>query len=340
MTDPAPENTWRIEARALPVVGIAAHDFWVLRDPSGKAVAELHGLATERATGLDRPIGTDSDAYSLRAWHFVRPEPPEGLAAAVDGPRGPQYTYIGRDQPHVTVASGSREDVLSRWNAAVGAIDTINRRDLDYPVLGVNPLGGTVNSNSMYRTFGEIMNVPVVDFPGRLEPGLDQRTLSPKQIEQFRNQHGQPAPPVPPRNAIVEAALDPRYRQIETGVAALDAQHGRTPDVRSERIAQSLYTLGRENDFRQIDHVVASIDNGRGVKAGENLFIVQGRLDDPAHQRAMISTAEALQRAPEENVQRLAAVEAQERTEIASRQAELARGPAIDPTESTARRVG
>lgn len=340
MSDPAPENTWRIEARALPVVGIAAHDFWVLRDPSGKAVAELHGLATERATGLDRPIGTDSDAYSLRAWHFVRPEPPEGLAAAVAGPRGPNYSYIGSDQPHVTVASGSRDEVLARWNAAVGAIDTINRRDLDYPVLGVNPFGGTVNSNSMYRTFGEIMNVPVVDFPGRLEPGLDQRTLGTEQIEQFRNRHGQPALPMPPREAIVEAALDPRYRQIETGVAALDAAHGRAPDASSERIAQSLYTLGREGGFERIDHVVASIDNGRGVKAGDNLFIVQGRLDDPTHQRAVMPTLEAMQRSPEENVQRLATVEARERAEGLSRQAELARGPTLDPPENPGRRLG
>lgn len=340
MTDPASENTWRIEARALPVIGIAAHDFWVLRDPQGNAVAELHGLATERATGLDRPIGTDSDAFSLRAWHFVRPNAPDGLAGAVDGPRSPGYSYIGSDQPHVTVASGSRDAILDRWNTAVGAIDTINRRDIDYPVFGVNPFGGTVNSNSMYRTFGEIMNVPVVDFPGRIEPGLDQRTLPSEQIERFRANHGQPLPPMPPRDAIIEASLDPRYRQVETGVAALDAQHGRAFDARSERIAQSLYTLGREQDFQRVDHVVASIDNGRGVKAGDHLFIIQGKLDDPAHQRAMLPTVEALQRSPEENVRRLAEVEARERAEGLRPQPELARGAAIETPETPGRRLG
>lgn len=48
-----------IESRSLDIMAVASHDFWVLRDGRGKALAELHGLATDRRSGQAVPIGTD-----------------------------------------------------------------------------------------------------------------------------------------------------------------------------------------------------------------------------------------------------------------------------------------
>ena len=62
---------YTIEARSLNVLGVAGHDFWVLRDEQGKALAELHGLATDRQTGEALTIGTDEARHSLRAWNLT-----------------------------------------------------------------------------------------------------------------------------------------------------------------------------------------------------------------------------------------------------------------------------
>lgn len=61
---------YTIEARSLDIAGVASHDFWVLRDERGTALAELNGLATDRRTGEAVPIGTDEARHSLRIWHF------------------------------------------------------------------------------------------------------------------------------------------------------------------------------------------------------------------------------------------------------------------------------
>jgi hypothetical protein len=63
-------NEWQIEARSLNVLGFGSHDFWVLRNPDGKIVAELQGLATDRQTGQPVLIGTGPE-HSLRAWHLL-----------------------------------------------------------------------------------------------------------------------------------------------------------------------------------------------------------------------------------------------------------------------------
>ena len=46
---------YSIEARAYNIIGLAAHDFWVLRDGEGHVVGQLHGLATNRKNEI-KPI--------------------------------------------------------------------------------------------------------------------------------------------------------------------------------------------------------------------------------------------------------------------------------------------
>ncbi|WP_057920592.1 XVIPCD domain-containing protein [Lysobacter capsici] len=87
------------------------------------------------------------------------------------------------------------------------------------------------------------------------------------------------------------------YSQIATQVRQQDQKHGRQWDETSERMTASLLVLAKENGLSQVDHVVFSTNKER-VAAGENVFVVQGRLDDPAHLRAHMKTDEAV-RTPE-----------------------------------------
>lgn len=71
----------------------------------------------------------------------------------------------------------------------------------------------------------------------------------------------------------------PMYQQIERGVHAIDAAHGRTPDQTSARLTAALLPLAKEGGLSRVDHVLMSEANNRGVHGGENVFVVQG---DPA----------------------------------------------------------
>jgi hypothetical protein len=89
----------------------------------------------------------------------------------------------------------------------------------------------------------------------------------------------------------------PLYAQIADQVREQDRQHGRQWDETSERMTASLLVLAKDSGLSRVDHVVFSDKNGQ-VAAGENVFVVQGRLDDPAHVRAHMKTDEAA-RTPE-----------------------------------------
>ena len=89
-------------------------------------------------------------------------------------------------------------------------------------------------------------------------------------------------------------------------------------------LAQSAAVLARQNGLERIDHVLLSIDSGRGVRAGEHLFVVQGRADDPAHLRAMMRTDDAIARAPEQNEALLAEARGQQAQRAALQQQEAA----------------
>lgn len=91
------------------------------------------------------------------------------------------------------------------------------------------------------------------------------------------------------------------YQQIREGVAELDAKHGRSFDATSERVTASLLVLAKDNDLSHVDHVFVS--NATATHpAGHTLFVVQGEVNDPAHLRASIPTAEAAQTPVEESL--------------------------------------
>lgn len=169
---------YRIEARLLCIARIAGHAYWVLRDDRGNALAELHGLATDRHTGQAIPIGTDATKHSLRAWHY----PHEADYAKVIGVPPDRTSYLRHGQQTRTAASGDKHEILARWHTAVHAVPELNAQDLDYPDYGFKLLGATINSNSAFRTFGELMGVPVAGFPRRLQPGIGNCMLPRERI--------------------------------------------------------------------------------------------------------------------------------------------------------------
>lgn len=291
---------YTIEARSLRAAGIAGHDFWVLRDEQGKALAELHGLATDRVTKKAITIGTNEEKHSLRAWHY----PHDPAYAGSLGVRPDSTTYINPDQPSRTVATGSKEEMLDRWNTAVRAVPELNELDLNYPAYGFKTFGETVNSNSTYRTFGELMDVPVNDFPGRIEPGIDNRMLSEERTQQLRYQgspdkeHGNAHPTQDPRNPQhPDHALQ---QQISDRLQALGGQYAEN----AEKYSLSLLHDAKQGGLTSVSQIVTS--NATATRAeGETLFMVQGRSGDPAAQRVAVSTAAMAEMTEDASLQRL-----------------------------------
>ncbi|WP_260844215.1 XVIPCD domain-containing protein [Stenotrophomonas rhizophila] len=96
---------------------------------------------------------------------------------------------------------------------------------------------------------------------------------------------------------------DPMMSQIREKVAELDAANGRSFDSTSERLSASLYVLAKENGLSRVDHVMLS-ERTTHASAAENIFVVQGERNDPAHLRASMPTTQAAQTPLEASLER------------------------------------
>jgi hypothetical protein len=253
---------YSIEARSLDLAGVASHNFWVLRDEKGQPLAELHGLATDRESGKYVPIGTDEEKHSLRAWHF----PHDADYANSLGVRKRNDTYIQEGQGSMTVLTADKDEVMARWNAAVAAKEPLNALDRNYPNYGFKVFQDTVNSNSTYRTFGDIMGVPVRDFPWKVEPGIENRMVDQKEIQRLRT-HEYPVLDEPSikvdgqykslgkhRAEAERAVVEPAVREQQGQFDARDPSHqGHTDYARiRQQLASSI------DDPQKLDNVSAS----------------------------------------------------------------------------------
>lgn len=93
----------------------------------------------------------------------------------------------------------------------------------------------------------------------------------------------------------------PLFRTAAEGVYALDAQANRVPDLRSDQLSGHLAVAAKREGLSAIDHVVLSHDASR-------TFAIQGRLEDPAHQRASVDTTQGLNTPLAHSTQRMAEV--------------------------------
>ncbi|HEX2827971.1 MAG TPA: hypothetical protein VHP37_16585 [Burkholderiales bacterium] len=166
-----------IEARSFRVLFAGCHNFWVLKNANGHTLAELHGLAYDRVNKKVLPIGTTKN-HGLRVFAYAHDE---SYARASGLPMGSTRMYWKSRVKAVYQG----EDALARWNAALKAMPLLDGLDLDYPPFGFNVLSATVNSNSAYRTFGEIMGVPIPTFAGVLGPGCSNRMLAGEALERL-----------------------------------------------------------------------------------------------------------------------------------------------------------
>ena len=109
------------------------------------------------------------------------------------------------------------------------------------------------------------------------------------------------------------------HQQSSDAVRKLDESMGRNTDVNSDRMAASLTVLARQEGIQRIDNVVLSHGNDI-VKAGENVIVVQGKLEDPSHTRAYMSTHQAVNTPVTESFKQLDTLNAQPRQELAQQQ--------------------
>jgi hypothetical protein len=218
---------YSIEARQLDIAGgVAGHMFWVLRDQRGNAVAEMHGLATDRQTGEVLPIGTDSKKHSLRGHIMVHDqEYARNLGVSRTG-----STYISEGQQAYTLYSGDKTDVLARWKAGFQALSAINERDLNYPPGGVSPnIGRTVNSNSVYTTLGHIMIDQAPRLSDSIVPGYGNHALPLSRVEEFRfsnRNNGRASVPdeIQVAGLNPDVSANPRVQQAMQALSTVNAE--------------------------------------------------------------------------------------------------------------------
>lgn len=101
------------------------------------------------------------------------------------------------------------------------------------------------------------------------------------------------------------------HRQAIEGVHKLDAAMGRQPDQSSDRMAASLAHLARAEALERIDHVVLGKPAGPSPDS-QNVFVVQGALDDPAHRRAHMGVDAALRTSADDSIRQLQQLDRQQ----------------------------
>jgi hypothetical protein len=169
---------YSIEAHAYDIGGLAAHDFWVLRDEKGNVLGQLHGLATNPENRI-KPIGTLGD--QLKFYHFGPRAILFGLHPDWD------LNFIKAGQKAMRMFSGSPEEALGRWDHAVKALPYLNHLGIPYTpfaILNVVPL----NSNTAYTLLGKLMDIHVHYFSGYWQPGWQNtdKILTVSQLEAMR----------------------------------------------------------------------------------------------------------------------------------------------------------
>ncbi|AZU15626.1 peptidoglycan-binding protein [Xanthomonas citri pv. fuscans] len=123
---------------------------------------------------------------------------------------------------------------------------------------------------------------------------------------------------------------DPLHQQAEDAVRRLERGLGRDYDDNRARLAASSASLARENGLSRIDHIVLSTET-RSVRQGENVFVVQGALDNPAHLMAHMKTGDAIARPVEQSLSQLQTLGETQRQQQQAQQQEQQQEPSITP---------
>ncbi|MBN7137637.1 hypothetical protein A7A76_23340 [Lysobacter enzymogenes] len=136
----------------------------------------------------------------------------------------------------------------------------------------------TSQSPPVLKHFDHTKSGPSLNQHVPLEPGVQPS-------EAASSGRAVPSSPGHPDHAL--------YSQIAGHVKQHDQTQGRTHAAASERLTASLLALAKDGGLARVDHVVFSAKHAH-VAAGENVFVVQGRLDDPANLRVHMKTDDAV----------------------------------------------
>lgn len=172
---------------------------------------------------------------------------------------------------------------------------------------------------------------------GKRDDGLREQDTSRDDAQQKRAGNGQADPgiatPTPTPQSV--RAADPRdpdhsdhrlYKQIEAGVARIDASTGRTFDQTSERLAMSTLADAKAAGITSADHIALNTagkpqQDGSQISGGTLLFVVQGRdPSDPAARRSVTDVAQAVERPLEQSQQKIDAVNQQQAQALVQQQ--------------------
>ncbi len=137
------KGSWTIELQQKPLaLGIAGHNYLVLRNSTGEVVSQLHGLPTDEQTGAWKYLGR-SKTDILRVWEFGS----ESNTTDLNSSYG------------IVLIAGDRSEMSSLWAKASACGEKINLLHLSYPPFGVSLRQDTENSNSVAYTLVNCMGL-------------------------------------------------------------------------------------------------------------------------------------------------------------------------------------
>lgn len=250
----------------------------------GQAVGYGQSLGTQHRQGLSRYAGKhvhfEIDTRYYRRYESYVADLASGRLAIDPGRR------IGGIDPREPVDDGVIRigDSGEVVRVAQRRLNAEGFRDAD---------GGVLVEDGVYRLS---MQAAVINYQqarhlppsGDLDPAT-LRELAPRLLPPD-------ARPEPQKNADQRLPWgrsdDSLLSQAEAAVRRLDRELGQEFDERSACMAASAACLARTNGLARIDHIVLSRE--KEDRCGENLFVVQGALGDPARRLAWMRTDDAL----------------------------------------------
>jgi predicted ABC-type ATPase len=208
-------------------------------------------------------------------------------------------------------------------------LDPNNRYSADSPIATLQKNDHGVNAVKTVTTVKEILEImqtsPSSPSPSLPKPGSDKDDAPGTNTPNKSAQLGHPSSSDHPFHSV--------FNQVAAHVNKEDEKQGRKPDEKSDRLIMSATALAVDNGMHKIDHMVFSKENpARGIKVGENVIVVQGGLLDPAHERADMKTAVAINTPVEQSLKQMDVThqrQTQEAQSLAQLQSQSPRGPTM-----------
>lgn len=151
---------WSIELHQKPLaLGIAGHNYLVLRDDAGNVLFTLHGLPTDKRTGKWKYVGRNKEDI-LKVWEFGEEDEGEMTTASYG----------------VSLLTTDKEEAVSRWAQAEECGKMIDIKSIPYPPFGIALRKDTENSNSVAYTLASCMNLKT-SHVGLFTPGWGKNLL-------------------------------------------------------------------------------------------------------------------------------------------------------------------